>query len=79
MIKLVLELGSFFFCIFSEKKVVLKFSAYDLDEEQISRESQSLGLHVACVLLPYPSHGVTHKHLSVVTPFENLFFCGVVF
>ena len=60
----ILELGHFAFLMLVEKKVV--FSDRDLDEQQVSKESLSLGLLVACESLSHPCVGQWQfSHLSV--------------
>ena len=60
----ILELGHFAFLMLVGKKVV--FSDRDLDEQQVSKESRSLGLLVACESLSYPCVGQWQfSHLSV--------------
>ncbi|XP_065195920.1 nucleotide-binding oligomerization domain-containing protein 2-like [Sycon ciliatum] len=60
----ILELGHFAFLMLVDKKVV--FIDRDLDEQQVSKESRSLGLLVACESLSYPCVSQWQfSHLSV--------------
>ena len=71
----ILELGHFAFVSLMKKKVV--FSDSDLDAEQVSRESRSLGVLVACESLSYPS--ITQwqfSHLSVQECLASLYMAS---
>ncbi|XP_065190533.1 uncharacterized protein LOC135821389 isoform X1 [Sycon ciliatum] len=71
----ILELGHFAFVSIMKKKVV--FSDSDLDAEQVSRESRSLGVLVACESLSYPS--ITQwqfSHLSVQECLASLYMAS---
>ena len=73
----ILELGHFAFVMLMKKKVV--FSDSDLDAEQVSKKSRSLGVLVACESLSYPS--TTHyywqfSHLSVQECLASLYMAS---
>ena len=71
----ILELGHFAFVMLVKKKVV--FSDSDLDAEQVSRESRSLGVLVACESLPYSSTTQWQfSHLSVQECLASLYMAS---